>query len=389
MQLRLSIAAASLIAASAAQAEDYVSVQYMQYDENNNRTSISAPSITVNKDFGTDYTLNMSVMTDAVTGGSPTAIDTASGASGAYKRGATNANNVSYENVDYEDNRIAGNILLTTRLENRDELSLGVSYSAESDFYSYEGSAEYMHWLGQEKNQALSFGLAVQANEILIQECIENYSCEPDANSGASQKETASLINAQVSFLQNISANSYLKTSLFYITEDGYLNSPYHNVVRDLDPTDGLVNVMAEQKPDARASYGLSFKYANALNENLTWQAAYRFYTDDWGINSHTLDNDIYYEVGDDWTFKLGLRAYTQSEADFYSEFKNTSSFSNEEFASSDERISSFTALTYKAGVDYKVAKDVTVNIGVNYYVQDSMSKLKATYFTAGFTHNF
>jgi len=329
-------------------------------------------------------------MADAVTGGSPTAIDTSSGASGAYKRGiAVDPNDVAYENVDYEDNRLAGNISLTTRFENRDELILGVSYSAESDFYSYEGSGEYMHWLDADKNQALSFGLSVQSNEILIDECIENYSCEPDANSGASQKETASLINAQVSYSQNINVNSYVKTALFYITEDGYLNSPYHNVVRVNGSDPSLVDVVAEQRPDAREAYGATLNYANALTDSLTWQAAYRFYTDDWGIDSHTLDNDLYYELGDDWTFKLGLRVYTQSEADFYADFENTGSFTNEEHASSDERLSSFTALTYKTGVDYKVSKDITVNIGANYYEQDSPSKLKATYFIAGFTYNF
>ncbi len=388
MQLRLSLLAASLIISANAQAEDYVSVQYMQYDESDNRTSISAPSITINKDFGTDYTLNVSAVADAVSGASPTAIDTASGASGPYKRGiGLDPNNISFENVDYEENRVAGSILLTTRFENRDELTLGISYSSESDFYSYEGSAEYMHWLGDDKNQAISFGLAYQANEILIRECIENYSCEPDANSGASQKETADLINTQVSFLQNINASSYLKSSLFYITESGYLNSPYHNVVRINAGDPALVDVVAEQRPDAREAYGVAFDYANALSDNWSLHANYRFYMDDWGIDSHTLDTNLYYELGDDWIFKLGLRAYTQSEADFYADFQNTGSFTNEEHASSDERLSSFEAFTYKTGIDYKVSDDLSVNLGANLY--DQSTGLSATYFTAGFTYSF
>ncbi|HIC44613.1 MAG TPA: DUF3570 domain-containing protein [Sulfurimonas sp.] len=387
MQLKLSMAAASLIVASTLQAEDYVSVQYMQYDESNNRTSISAPALTVNKDFGTDYTLNISLVSDAVSGASPTAIDTSSGASGAFKRGETTPDNVSYENIDYKDNRLAGNILLTTRFENRDELTVGIAYSQENDFYSYEASGEYLHWLGSDKNQALSFGLAVQSNEILVRECGPYTSC--DTSSGASAKETASLINTQLSFLQNIDSNSYAKASVFFFQEDGYLSSPYHNIVRQSKTTPANVIVESELKPDTRTSYGLSLDYANAITKNTTFQTTYRFYTDDWGINSHTLDNDLYYELGTNWTFKLGLRLYSQSEADFYSEFKNTGSFTNENFASSDERVSSFTSMTYKTGVDYKVSKDIVLNIGANYYTQDTVSKLSATYFIAGFTYYF
>jgi len=391
MQLRLSIAAASLIITTAVQAEDYVSVQFMQYDENNNRTSVSAPSITINKDFGTDYTLNISAVSDAVSGGSPTAIrtDTASGAS-AYNRGQTDPSNVSYENVDYKDNRVAGNILLISRFDNRDELTVGISYSSESDFYGKEASAEYMHWLGSDKNQALSFGLSAQANEVLIRDCTNNSNCSAvDTASGASSKETNNAISAQLSFSQNIDQNSYIKAAAFYSTEDGYLSSPYHNIVREVDAsTDVLVE--AEIKPDARQSYGVSLHYANALTKSLAWQAAYRYYIDDWGIDSHTLDNDLYYTLADDWTFKLGLRVYSQSEADFYEEFNTNGSFSSTQTtASSDERMSSFTALTYKTGVDYQVSKDVSVNISANMYEQDSYSKLKATYFIAGFTYNF
>lgn len=381
MQLRLSIAAATLIASASVQAEDYISVQYMQYDENNDRTSISAPSITVNKDFGTDYTLNLTAVADAVSGASPTYYDSTSGAS-AYSRGTgIDVDDIAYDNVDYDDNRFAGSILFTSRFENRDELILGVSYSSESDFYSYEGSAEYMHWLDSSKNQALSFGMAYQSNEILIKDCTLNSNC--DTQSGASQKETAELINTQVSFLQNINAQSFLKTSLFYITEDGYLSSPYHNVVRNYDSFTNTADVVAENRPDKREAYGISLDYANALNDSWTLQMNYRYYTDDWEIDSHTLDTDLYYELGNDWIFKVGLRAYSQSEADFYSE----DYFTDEEYASSDERLSDFEAFTYKTGVDYKVNKDLTVNIGANYY--DQSTGLTATYFIAGFTYNF
>ena len=86
MQLRISLAAATIITAMALQAQDYVSVQYLQYDESQERTSVSAPSLMINKDFGTDYTLNANVVLDSVSGASETYYDGASGAS-AFSRG--------------------------------------------------------------------------------------------------------------------------------------------------------------------------------------------------------------------------------------------------------------------------------------------------------------
>lgn len=382
MQLRLSITAATLLLAMNAQAQDYVSVQYLQYDENENRTSVSAPSIMINKDLGTDYTLNVSLVADSVSGASQTYYDSSSGAS-AYSRGTgVNASDVKYGNIDYEETRLAGTVSLTTRLDNRDEFTFGLARSNEEDFYSTEASAEYMHWLDDSKNKSVTFALSYQANEILDR-CPEGSASTCDAGSGASQAQDASAINAQVSYFQNIDAQSYAKATLFVSNDDGFLTNPYLNVVRNYNGV--TADVVQEKRPDKRTGYGAAFKYANALNDSLSLHLGYRFYQDDWDINSHTIDSDIYIQASSKWLFKLGLRAYTQSKADFYGEGKDF--FTNETYASSDERLSDFTALTYKSSVNYKVSDDLTFNLGANFY--DQSTGLSATYFVTGITYNF
>jgi len=381
MQLRLSIAAATIIVSMALEAEDYVSVQFLQYDETLNRTSVSAPSLMINKDLGTDYTLNANVVLDSVSGASETYYDGASGAS-AFSRGkGVNAKDVEYGNVEYSDQRAAGGLSLTKRFTNRDELIVGTNYSAESDFYSTEFSAEYMHWLGRSKNSSLSFGLSYQMNEILVS-CKENSQC--DAESGASQKMNADILNVQASYFQNINAKSYAKVSLFYIADSGYLSNPYLNVVRNY-VQGSTADVVAEVRPDTRSAYGAMFKYANALSDDISLHLSYRYYSDDWEISSHTLDSDLFYELGENWIFKLGLRYYTQSEASFYNGTKDY--FTDETYASSDQRLSKFDAITYKTSVDYAFAKDLRLNFGASYY--DQTTGIKATYFTTGFRYNF
>ena len=375
MQLKISLAAATLISAMALQAEDYVSVQYLQYNENKNRTSISAPSLIFNKDFGTDYTLNLNFVADAVSGASETWYDGASGAS-AFSRGENvNADDVTYGNVDYEDTRTAGGAVLTTRFDNRDELTTGLNYSMENDFKSTEVSGEYMHWLDSSKNSSLSFGASYQFNEVLVHDTV----------SGGSEAVDADAINVQLSYFQNLNAESYLKASIFYIGDSGYLTSPYLNVVRNYDSVANTADVVQENRPDSRAAYGISLKYANAITDNLSAHVSYRYYSDDWDIDSHTIDSDFYYELHDDWVFKVGLRYYMQSEASFYNADKDH--FTNEEYASSDKRLSDFNSLTYKSDVEYFISEEWSVNLGANYY--DQSTDLSATYFVGGVTYRF
>ncbi len=380
MQLRLSLAALAIITSMSAQAEDFVSIQFLQYDENENRTSVSAPSIMVNKDFGTDYTLNVSLVLDAVSGASRNYYDASSGAS-AFSRGTNaDATDVAYGNVEYSDTRLAGSALLTTRFENRDELTVGISNSTESDFYSHEVSAEYMHWLSSSKNNSITAGVSYQSNQVL-RKCP---TIGVDGCSGASESMDLTALNAQVSYFQNIDSQSYAKISLFYSNDDGYLSNPYLNVVRNYTEG-GTAEIVADTRPDSKIASGVALKYANALTDEIALHLAYRYYSDDWDITSHTLDSDIYYQANADWLFKVGLRSYTQSEAKFYSGEKDY--FTNEIYASSDQRLSNFNALTYKTGVDYKIDKDLSVNFDANFY--DQSTGLSATYFVTGITYNF
>jgi len=397
MQLRVSIAAATIIISMTLEAEDYVSVQYLQYDETLNRTSVSAPSLMINKDFGIDYTLNANIVLDSVSGASETyydgeSLDSVSGASETSNDGASgasaflrgkglNAKDVEYGNIKYSDKRAAGGLSFTKRFANRDELIVGANYSTESDFYSKEVSAEYMHWLRSSKNSSLSFGLSYQKNEILVS-CKENSAC--DAQSGASEKMKADVLNVQASYFQNIDTKSYAKVSLFYIADSGYLSNPYLNVIRNYK-RGATADVLAEVRPDARVAYGTMFKYAYALRNDLSLHLSYRYYSDDWEIASHTVDSDLYYELGDEWIFKLGLRYYTQSGASFYN--GTIDYFTDETYASSDQRLSKFDAITYKTSVNYTIAKDLSLNLGVSNYYQST--GIQATYFTTGFRYNF
>ncbi|MCI0501025.1 MAG: DUF3570 domain-containing protein [Epsilonproteobacteria bacterium] len=368
MQLRkLSFITCLALATTNGFGEDYVRVEVLQYNENDSRVSVLAPSIEVNKEFGTDYTLNVDLVADSVSGASPTYYDTASGAS-AYSRGVQNdPANIKKDNVNFEEQRTAIGVNLTTRFDSRDELQTGINISAEHDFYSAELSGSYLHYLDGSKNQSLTVGGSYQSNQILK---------KIDTTSGASEKLTSDIYNLQVGFSQVLNQKSVASIGLFFTNESGYLSSPYHNIVRNGN------TIEAENKPDAKTGYGVKFGYQNALTDNLSSQYSYKFYSDNWGINSHTIDTQFYYDLSSKIILGGGLRYYTQTKADFYGE-----NFTTEKFASSDERVKDFNAITYKGSIDYKINDKLSYNFGANLY--DQSTGLQATTFTTGIKYKF
>jgi hypothetical protein len=365
------ITAIAIIASNALYAENYVAVEFLQYDENDNRVSVSAPTLSASYDIGTDFNIKADFVHDAVSGATPSwQPDSASGASG-----RDNTGDYLYGNQEFDEARNAGSLMLTTRFANRDELYTGIDYSRESDFDSKSVSAEYMHYMDKSHNQSVNIGVSYAFNEIL--------SYDYDSGSGASQKEESNSLNIQAGISQVINDHTAVKIEAFTILDDGYLTNPHANIVRDYNTANK--KMVTENRPDKRTAYGINFKYISMFGDNLSFKANYRFYTDDWDVTSHTVDHDIYYALNKKVTFGAGFRIYTQSEANFYN--KNKDFFTNEEYASSDERLSEFDAITYKASIDFKQNDKISYNLGAQFYSQST--GLDATMLTTGVKYKF
>ena len=365
------ITAIAIVASNALYAENYVAVEFLQYDENNNRVSVSAPSLSASYDIGTDYNIKADFVHDAVSGATPSwQPDSVSGASS-----RDNSGDYVYKNQKFDEERNAGSIMLTTRFANRDELYTGIDYSRESDFDSKAVSAEYLHYTDKSHNQSLNVGVSYSLNEVLAYEY--------DTGSGASRKEESNSLNIQAGISQVINDHSVMKVEGFAILDDGYLTNPHSNVVRNYNSSNQ--RLVTENRPDKRTAYGVNLKYITMLRDDISLKGNYRFYTDDWDVTSHTLDADIYYQLNKKITLGTGVRAYTQSEANFYN--KNKDFFTNEEYVSSDERLSKFTAMTYKASIDFRQSDNISYNLGGEFYSQST--GLDATMFTVGMKYRF
>jgi len=372
-KIKLSMATIAILGSTnlSASSEDYVRINYMQYDESNNGVKVQAPAIEVNKNFGVDYTLNASLVSDSVSGATKVYTDTTSGASAFSSRTTVaDTNNIQKTDVEFDEQRTALNANLTQRLKNRDEIKYGFNFSYESDYKAIGLNAGYLHWMDKSKNRSLNVGLSYASNTILNRH---------DSVSGASKEETATNLGLEVGFTQIIDISSLVSVSLFYNNESGYLTNPYYNVVRNTN------EITVESRPNSRIASGFNINYTKAITNNLTSKIKYKYYTDDWDIDSHTIDINNYYEINDKFTLGFGYRYYTQSQANFYNE--SSTYFTDEQYASSDDRLSSFDSSTIKTSLDYKYNKKISYNISFNKYSQST--GLDAVYSNIGFKYKF
>lgn len=375
MQLvKLSFVACVVLLTTNINAEDYVSLQYMGYDEDSGRTNISVPSIEINKDFGADYTVNISIIQDAISGASPTFYDASSGASAKLNSSVVSKQDIAYGNINYEEKRDAYSALLTKRFENRDELTLGLNHSKEYDYESNEISSEYLHHLDSSKNQSVSLGISYQKNDVM----------KYDTTSGASGSITKNLevLSAEIGFTQVLDKTSLAKISVFNISESGYLSNPYLRVVRNYNTNPIIAE---DKKPESRKAYGVFLQYSKALNDKIASNSSYRYYSDDWGILSQTFTTEINYEWTGALTAGVAFRGYTQTEADFY--HLSREYFTNEELASSDKRMSGFDTQNIEVKIKYDLNKELSMNGAIGYYKQ--FDYFSSSYYNIGLKYRF
>lgn len=141
---------------------------------------------------------------------------------------------------------------------------------------------------------------------------------------------------------------------------EGYLTDPYKA---------GDVDAPLENRPDSRNERTLSLRsryFIDAWKSSL--RTDYRYYTDDWGIDSHTLTLGLEKETSATLTLTTDLRWYSQREADFYVPHILAAP---PRYYATDYRLSAFGALSVDVGARWQVSKDWRIVGVVERYVAD------------------
>ncbi len=107
-----------------------------------------------------------------------------------------------------------------------------------------------------------------------------------------------------------------------------------------------------ERLPDSRLKIPIGLRFNQYINEVVSIRTYYRYYFDDWGINSHTANITIPIKVSDKFTLYPSYRYYNQTAADYFAPYE--ANISTSQFYTSDYDLSKFNANQYGFGFSYK-----------------------------------
>jgi hypothetical protein len=252
----------------------------------------------------------------------------------------------------FKDTRVQLTGQWTQPLENNYTWSVGGNFSKEYDYMSLSANSNIAKDFNQ-KNTTLSAGIALAIDQIKpiggLPKPFTNmvFTTEPKKETLASS-DNKTTVDFLFGVTQVINRRMLVQMNYSYSQSDGYLTDPFKML--SIVNTDGLAEEYRyENRPDKRTKHAFYVQSKYHLTDSII-DASYRFMTDDWGINSHTLDLHYRINLPSAHYIEPHIRLYTQTAADFYQPFLQENS-AIPEFASADYRIGEMD--TYTVGVKY------------------------------------
>ncbi|CAM3349108.1 DUF3570 domain-containing protein [Zobellia roscoffensis] len=177
------------------------------------------------------------------------------------------------------------------------------------------------------------------------------------------------------------------------INQQGLLSTPFQRVYFS-DVDDSFIENFQladdiERLPDGRLKFALGGRLNWYLNEIIALRTYYRYYFDDWGINSHTANLEVSVKLGDKFTLYPSYRFYNQTEADYFAPYETH--VSTEKYYTSDYDLSEYSANQYGLGISYTdiftklhISKFGLKSIHLKFYQYDRDTTFSSSIITAG-----
>lgn len=323
LSLMLAIAALRLTPATAAVLpEDRFDALYHRYDGGG--VKIDGPSVLLRKKIGESFSVAANYYIDMVSSASIDVELTAS---------------------PYEEKRKQKS-LSADYLRGKSTYSLGVINSKESD---YEANTAYFGVSQDMFGDLTTVSLGFKRGWDDVFRNVRQPTGERERDPGFAQ--TVDRRGYSLGLSQILTRNLIVSANYELLTDDGYLNSPYRSV-RFADPAVPLgFSFESEIYPGTRTSNAASIRARYFLPYRAALDGQYRFFTDTWGIDAHTVDLGYTHPAWRRWIFDARLRYYRQTAADFYSDLFPRRQFAN--FLARDKELATFQSYTAGVGASY------------------------------------
>ncbi|PTM03850.1 MAG: hypothetical protein DA405_09230 [Bacteroidetes bacterium] len=156
-------------------------------------------------------------------------------------------------------------------------------------------------------------------------------------------------------FSQILHKNITGSLALDLVQQSGLLSTPFQRVyfadvensyIQNFQLADDI-----ERLPGSRSKVALGGKLNWYLNEYVVLRSFYRYYFDDWGIQSHTASLEIPVKISSKFTLYPSYRYYDQTAADHFKAYETA--LSTDLYYTSDYDLSQYSANQFGFGLTY------------------------------------
>lgn len=312
-----------------------ISFKYLDYQDRQpeaKRISVTAPALALELPINEEWSFGTSAVVDTVSGASPR-----------YHSEPSSLTRM-------HDKRTANEVRLT-RYFPRGSVTVGHAYSSESDYVSRVESLN-ASLSSEDKNSTLHFGIAASSDRI-------------NPTNLVVQNERKEVYDLLLGLTQVISPTDIAQINLTQSNGRGYYSDPYK---------------FFDNRPRNKRSNALLLRWNHhfAASE-ATSRLSYRYYSDSFGIRSHTLSGEYVQPFGDGWTLTPLARVYSQTAASFFLGPTNAPDPSIPDnfqpgvtLLSEDQRLAAFGGLSLGVKLAKFISKDWLVDVKYEHYRQRS-----------------
>ncbi|WP_232778372.1 DUF3570 domain-containing protein [Salegentibacter sediminis] len=210
----------------------------------------------------------------------------------------------------------------------------------------------------------------------------------------AFDKEGRNSYSLGLGFSQILHRNLQGSIAIDFVQQDGLLSTPFQRVYFG-DVADSFIDSFhladaVERLSDSRSKIAVGGRLNWYLNEIFTMRTFYRYYSDDWGVTSHTASLEVPVKITDKFTLYPSYRFYNQTAADYFRPYE--AALSTDEYYTSDYDLSEYSADQFGFGVSYTdifakmhIWQFGLKSVDIKFYKYDRDSTFSSNIITAGF----
>jgi hypothetical protein len=250
--------------------------------------------------------------------------------------------------ASYADTRIYPSLAWSMENEQKGKtISAGVSSSTEFDYQSFGANIGFAKKT-KDRNGEFSARLQAYFDQVRL------IAPEELRNSGAAKDngtEGRTTIAASLAWSQVINKNLQVALLADVVQQQGFLSLPFYRVYF----TDGSVH--QEKLPDSRFKIPLGFRANYFMGDRFIIRTYYRYYKDDWGIASHTVNLEVPVKITSFFSISPFYRFYNQSAVKYFAPYEQHTTAA--EYYTSNYDLSKFNSNFLGAGIRLAPPKGV------------------------------